>query len=237
MLRLQFHYSVPKRVEEPKLNEDSYKPKQFRCKGPFVVSDGASESYDARTWSQLLVKRYRRRPQFSLDWVQRAVESYTACHNSENLSWSQQAAFARGSFATLLAVHIEPDNLYAEVLAVGDSIAVIGTEGELHASFPYSSPDQFDDHPLLISTCSDRNAWLSDADLSELTVSWPLSVPGVTLMAMTDALGKWLLTEPAVRFSQLASVRSRARFTNLVETERGAGRMRRDDTTLLVFDG
>jgi hypothetical protein len=235
MLRLLFHHSVSKRINERILNEDCYRPKHQIGKGPFVLSDGASESYDARVWSHLLVKSYRKRPCFSPEWVQQAVRRYATYRDVAGLSWSQQAAYERGSFATLLAVHVGENGPRADIVAVGDSIAVIGENGVLTASFPYSSPDQFAERPLLISTRADRNNWIAEVDPDRFRIAWQLSGSGVSLMAMTDALGAWLLTKPAERFPLLASIRSRALFTELVESERNSGRMRRDDTTLLVL--
>jgi hypothetical protein len=236
MLRLQFHYSVAKQISEPELNEDAYRPKHLYSEGPFVLSDGASESYDARSWSHLLVRRYRHQPQFDEQWIARAVQHYTMRRNPANLSWSKQAAFERGSFATLLAIHIRNGATQAEVIAVGDSIAVLGTSGSFCASFPYTSADQFKSEPLLISTRSDCNNCLFESDPSRFRAIWKLGPLRTNLMAMTDALGAWLLTEPESRFPILASLRSRSAFAKLVETERSADRMRRDDTTLLVLE-
>jgi serine/threonine protein phosphatase PrpC len=148
MLRLQFHYSIAKRIRESEFNEDYYRPRQLHSEGPFVVSDGASESYDGRTWSHLLVRRYRQQPRFDEQWVNQAVQHYASRHNPADLTWSKQAAFERGSFATLLAIHIK-NGAQAEVLAVGDSIAVLGTSGCFCNSFPYTSASQFNSEPLL----------------------------------------------------------------------------------------
>jgi serine/threonine protein phosphatase PrpC len=236
MLRLQFHYSVAKQISEPDLNEDAYRPKHLHSEGPFVLSDGASESYDARMWSHLLVRRYRQQPRFDEQWVNQVVELYATRHDPANLNWSKQAAFERGSFATLLAIHIRNGATKAEVLAIGDSLAVLGTDGAFCASFPYTSADQFKAEPLLISTRHDCNNGLFEADPSRFRATWELSPFSSKLMAMTDALGAWLLAEPETRFHILASLRSRAAFAKLIETERCAGHMRRDDTTLLILE-
>jgi hypothetical protein len=232
-MHLVFHHSVAKQLHEPELNEDYYRPTRHVPNGPLVVSDGASESYDARTWSRLLVSRYRKRPRFDAAWIAQATARYAAYRTSSTLSWSKQAAFERGSFATLLALHLARDFSRADILAVGDSLAVFGIDGVICNSFPYTSPDRFSERPLLISTLSDRNCGLLQ-DMDRFWTSWTLSTDS-TLMAMTDALGAWLLTEPTSRFPILASMRSRRDFAELIETERIARRLRRDDATLLVL--
>jgi hypothetical protein len=55
---------------------------------------------------------------------------------------------------------------------------------------------------------------------------------------MTDALGHWLLSQrdrDANAISLLRSVKSPAAFARLVNEERAAGRMKRDDTTLIAL--
>jgi hypothetical protein len=140
------------------------------------------------------------------------------------------------AIASLLAIHIRNGATQAEVLAIGDSLAVLGTDGVFCASFPYTSAEQFKAQPLLISTRHDCNNGLLGTDPSRFRAVWELSPLSSKLMAMTDALGAWLLAEPEARFHILASLRSRAAFTKLIDTERSAGRIRRDDTTLLILE-
>jgi hypothetical protein len=235
-MHLAFHHSVGKQLSEPELNEDYSRPKQLFSKGPFAVSDGASESYDARTWSKLLVNLYIECPRFDETWVQEAVKRYAETHNGLKLSWSQEAAFERGSFATLLSLHLTDDGSQVNVLAVGDSISVLGEGDTFCYSFPYSSADQFNARPLLISTRADRNVELFNQDPTNFRITWQLAGHRrPRILAMTDALGAWLLTDPTGRFPILATLRSHAAFESLVESERLAGRMRRDDTTLLCL--
>jgi serine/threonine protein phosphatase PrpC len=234
-MHLVFHHTVGKQPQEPRQNDDYYSPNSFSEEGPFVISDGASESYDAKTWSRLLVRLYRRQPEFSSEWVDHATAFYTSSYDVASLSWSRQAAFERGSFATLLAIHANGGQ-QAEILAVGDSLAVLGNGGCFRQSFPYETPEQFAAHPLLISTVKARNAALLESDPRSFRTSWKLD-SRASILAMTDALGQWLLSDPAGRYPVLANLRDRRQFATLVETERAERRMKRDDTTLLVLQG
>ena len=89
--------------------------------------------------------------------------------------------------------------------------------------------------PLLISTRPERNAGLFEEGLKPLQTSWCLAgLKRACILAMTDALGAWLLSDPVQRYAVLSQIRSHIEFVDLIEGERAAGRIRRDDTTLLV---
>jgi hypothetical protein len=58
------------------------------------------------------------------------------------------------------------------------------------------------------------------------------------LLCMTDALGQWVLArldEEVSPITVLRKLRSPAAFRRFVLAERAAGRLRRDDTTLLSY--
>lgn len=54
-LRVLFEGSIAKHTEAPEDNEDAFCV--LAGSGRIVLSDGASESFDARTWARLLVER------------------------------------------------------------------------------------------------------------------------------------------------------------------------------------
>jgi hypothetical protein len=150
----------------------------------------------------------------------------------------QQASFDRGSFASLLGVtHLGAG--VVRVLAVGDSIAVLCDGDRILSSFRYSSPNQFDQRPQLLSTNIVENAFVDDLQLEEFYTTWNLQeYDRPALLCMTDALGQWVLTrvdEEVSPVTVLRELRSLAAFRHFVAEERAAGRMRRDDTTLLAY--
>lgn len=149
----------------------------------------------------------------------------------------QQAAFDRGSFATLLGVELLPDQRAARVFAIGDTIRAFIDSDKVVRTIPYVQPDEFDHSPQLLSTNPLENRWLDeDAILSawhDLNIS---SHDAPSLLLMTDALGRWLLDQPDLaRVSELLKIRDEQTFREFVEVERAAGRLRRDDTTLVVI--
>jgi hypothetical protein len=228
-------FSTPKHSGQ--LNEDSY---QCSSKGVFAISDGASISFDSASWSKILVRHYAREPDFSLKWLSGAIAHFAKIYNRESLPWMQQAAFDRGSFASLLGVRIFDKGRFLKVFAVGDSLAVLCDGDEIHDTHPYSGPEQFDQRPQLLSTSPDRNSFLSDIVLQDdLYAHWTFSsLRKPALLCMTDALGQWVLSLRAKRPSPISILRAIAKpreFTKFVERERASGRIKRDDTTLVIY--
>jgi len=227
-------FTIAKRPGE--LNEDCW---QNSHKGAGAVSDGASVSFDSAAWSRILARRYAQCPAFDQAWVAEAIAAYGKLHDRDSLAWMQQAAFDRGSFASLIGVSDRGDGRVG-VLAIGDSLAVLCEGDRIVASFPYESPEQFEARPQLLSTNPAENAFLGEPEaLPGLSVEWdlgPLDEPA--LLCVTDALGCWILSQRDRELSPIARLRALAKpraFARFVEEERTAGRMRRDDTTMLAY--
>lgn len=226
-MRVLHRWTVGKQVAEPHLNEDA--TACANVKGVYAVSDGASESFASHRWARILVSRYVRRPVIDGAWLAQAIAAYHAAFDRATMSWSAQAAFDRGSFATLLGLRFDPSGV--SVLGIGDSLAVLDDGTEIRATFPYSEPEQFRANPLLLSTIHDRNAAILGTDF---TTRWHLDRMS-KLFCMTDAIGAWLLFDRPERMARLRALQTRAEFVALVEEARADGTMRRDDTTLLVI--
>lgn len=232
-LSVLFEGTVAKHAESPSDNEDAYRlvPEV----GRMVLADGASESFDARSWARLLVDQMANED-LSLDAVGECAQSYEALHDPEVLSWSKAAAYQRGSFATLLVVQDLPESSSVRIVSVGDSLAVWLDGDRMLASVPYESSGQFLDRPSLLSTRMDLN------ELDGLHCSvheWEYEEQGHRfLLCMTDALGAWLLSHQergdGSALECLCSIRESHELVELVENERAAGRMRRDDSTLII---
>ncbi|KAA1053166.1 hypothetical protein [Azospirillum argentinense] len=231
---LRFADSVPKR-RGPERNEDAAEGHPYR--GIYAMSDGASESYAPALWARLVTKRFLTNQRVDAAWLRTACGLFASHFDRESMSWSAQAAYDRGSFATLLGLRFTGAGRRAEVLAIGDSLAVLVDGEAVIDSFPYAEADEFRQNPLLISTLMERNADVQNQLLSgSAHRCWDLSsLPKPRILCMTDALGAWLLEDRRERLPILLSLRTKLQFRSLVDAERAAGRMRRDDTTLLVF--
>ena len=217
-------------------NEDCW---QHSHKGAGAVSDGASVSFDSASWSRIIARRYAQHPDFGLQWLDEAIGAYDKLHDRDDLPWMQQAAYDRGSFASLLGVR-DLGCGRVEVLAIGDSLALLCDGDRIVESFPYDKPEQFDANPQLLSTNRAENRFLSEPGvLDALRREWdPASLAQPALLCVTDALGRWVLSEQGAEPSPIARlrrIRKPRAFARLIEAERIARRMRRDDSTLLAY--
>lgn len=212
-------------------NEDSY-----GANGRLVaISDGASVSFDSVRWSRILVSQYLQMPFFSPEWLAEAIERFERRYDRDTLPWMQQASFDRGSFASLLAIHLADDATEARVLAIGDSLAVLCDEDRIMATFPYTEVAQFDQNPQLLSTNRAENKFVESLAGDEYIRCWSLSgLKKPAILCMTDALGQWVLSRLHENpICQLRQINGPSQFRHFVERERRIGQLRRDDTTLL----
>ena len=238
-------FTERKRPSEPR-NEDRAKGDARR--GVTAVSDGASISFDSATWSEVLSERFLADQKIGPTWIIEAIAEFSRNFDRDGLPWMQQAAYDRGTFASLLGVRrLEVERLTPsgellaapyEVLAIGDSLAALCDGDTLIESWPYTSPEQFDAQPDLLSTnLADSIPLLTDEALAERTVCWMVDgLADPMIFCMTDALGRWLLEHhESGGVTRLRTIDTLIGFQNFVHEERSEGRLRVDDTTLLVW--
>lgn len=225
-------FSTPK--SEDSINEDQWHVSED---GKIVaLCDGATISYDSRGWAEVLAKGFVIDQSLGLDWLRAAITDYSVQIDREGLSWSAQAAFDRGSFSTLAGIICDNSGQAARVFAIGDSLVVLVDQDQLLRSYPYSDAEQFDLVPTLMSSAFAQNAGMTDEDFTNWWIDLNFSgLEKPRVMMTTDALGRWLLDCPAERVPILLGIGNHSDFESLVQEERRAGRMRRDDTTLLVL--
>jgi hypothetical protein len=90
-MKVLFAGQVPKEPSFPDAIEDAYK--LAPDDGRIAVSDGASESFDSKTWANLLAERFVQHPQLSQRWLDDAISDYLSEFDQPKMSWSKQASF------------------------------------------------------------------------------------------------------------------------------------------------
>ncbi|QNT25240.1 hypothetical protein [Ralstonia solanacearum] len=240
-MRVVFCGQVPKDPSYPEATEDAVEI--ALDVGRVAISDGASESFDSKTWAKLLVETFASTPGLSPDWLSKVVGQYNEQYDLSTLSWSKQAAFERGSFATLLGVEMFPVHSTVDVLSVGDSLAVLLSGSEMVDSFPYKDAQQFHQRPELFCTNPSHNGFISDPDFFSCRhKTWELKqLAQPAVLCMTDAIGEWALKmaqEGSPQWATLLSITDNAQLQAIVRVERESRRMRVDDVTLvsILFD-
>jgi hypothetical protein len=241
-MRTLFAGSCAKELDRSDANEDFFTFSADRQR--LALSDGASESYDSHVWARLLAGKFVEHPAFGPEWLQSAIADYMLAHDFAAMSWSQQLAFERGSFATLLAVEHDAAAGVLGLFGVGDSVAVLFDGARIAHAWPLDEPERFRERPTLLSTIGEHNEFTRAHEfeaVARATVNL-VEFEDPMLLCMTDALGEWTLRiarEDPERLTGLLAIRSEAQLVALVNAEREAKRMRVDDSTLIIlrFDG
>jgi predicted CopG family antitoxin len=218
---------IPKELSYPDAIEDCFAMDESGLK--LALCDGASESFDSRSWARLLSDYFTRGRQ-SKDWFSPVIKEYLEKHPLNNLSWSKQAAFERGSFSTLLRLELYPAVMKLNITALGDTVAVLTDGYKRIETFPYKKSEEFQQRPYLLSTNREDN-------VSFYKKIWKLNSSSIVI-CMTDALAEW-----AFRSEELASpvwdilinIRSDDELIKLVQTNREQKKMRVDDASLIVL--
>jgi hypothetical protein len=238
-MRVLFCGQVPKDPLYPEAIEDSYDVRI--TDGRVALSDGASESFDSKTWARIVTSQFVDDPALNPSWLDNCVKRYIDQFDLQALSWSKQASFDRGSYATLLGAEVFPEKQAIDVMAVGDTICAVIEDEALIATFPYDQYEQFQQRPEIFSTIPSNNAFVSGSDFYAKHFRTFLVRPNrkTSLLCMTDALGEWALRSHAggePKWSLLLAISTTSKLEELVEVERAAKRMRTDDVTLLHID-
>jgi hypothetical protein len=235
-MKLLFAGQIPKELAFPEENEDAFE--LISSSERIILSDGASESFDSRTWARLLVSSSIKEADLDQNILATVIANYKAQYDYPSLSWSKQAAFVRGSFATLLIIEQFNEEII-NLFGVGDSFAVLLNNGELVESFPYIQANEFSQRPVLLSTNASRNTFLESPDfISKRKKTWTIKeIASPILLCMTDAIGEWALRkweEGNPVWQQLISLNNVTKLEELVVEERQRRMMRVDDTTLIT---
>ena len=235
-MKVLFAGQVPKDLSFPEANEDAFVLADDR--GRVAISDGASESFDSKTWARLLAARFVLLPALNRKWLTDAAVDYLVQCDLDQMTWSKQAAFERGSFATLLGVEHFIEFGTVELLAVGDSIAVLLDGNSFIDSFPYKHSEEFQQRPDLFCTKETLNTFFSSPDFfCQHSKTWSLEKRRApVVLCMTDALGEWALRNEQEGHSvwcDLLEIADVSELELLVIRERQAKNMRVDDTTLI----
>lgn len=229
---ISFAATAPKDPGMPDTNEDAWAyHRQFSS---VAVFDGATESFAARRWVRILAEQFTQTGQLDLP---RAQEEYVQGSDTPQ-SWAQEAAAERGSFTTVAAYLPEAD----QIMLVGDSAILDVVAGEIVASWPYLSAAEFASTPEALGSSADlldQSQAALDSGVRTLPSPDVPDDPRQVILA-TDAVAAWLLTDShedrRSRLNEVWSCSTDQDWLALVATERAAGRMKVDDSTIVVLD-
>jgi hypothetical protein len=202
----------------------------------YAVSDGASTSFAGRAWAMALCRQYKRDPDIRPGWLDHARTDFRDALKISEDDWSAAEAFDRGSFATFLGLSILEEQLH--VFAVGDTVLFVLDGEERLDCFPPVSPETFVSDPVLLSSHGNRPSF-EETD-ENFGAAKSDCQAGPHILIATDALAAWIVGDGGPsrireRALLLTRMEKSAAFREFVEQQRANGRMRIDDTTLLII--
>jgi serine/threonine protein phosphatase PrpC len=198
-----------------------------------AVFDGATESFAARRWVNIVRREWASGSPLNLEALQREYADHI---NAMELSWAQESAAGRGSFTTVASIVPAPGGLSAT--CVGDSAILLVKDGKIAQAYPSMDPMDYSSVPDALGSTKET---LSLGQELIQTCSWTIPVEpdefDLALLA-TDAVAMWLLegneAQPNERLTSARAVSDDAAWEHLVTHEREAGHMKTDDSTLVV---
>lgn len=219
-------WSVPKSGHAKHENEDAGAAASADWPVHAAVADGATEAAFSRAWARELVQHAVSAgvvaPSESDLQAWRAAWRDRIAPRLEMRPWYVAAKVEEGAYATYLHMQCRANGEW-KAACVGDCVLFQLRGDALHLAWPETDLDAFDHRPALISTTPN-----SVPDVRTEHGTWR---PGDRFLLATDAAAAWLLrVGPAEAL--LWGARS---FEDAVASARAAGRLRNDDTTILLL--
>jgi hypothetical protein len=226
--------SLPKLGNSDEENEDAFAVEV--AEGYVAVADGASSSYRAREWAQLLSSdfvsnRPLRTRSATREWLATVGQRFGPAVGQDTEFWAQDAA-QRGSHASFLGVSVfeHGEGYGLRAVAVGDSV-MVQLRGQLNSlveifAFPLSRPDDFSTAPPLVSSIAAApKIRFIDTDI----------LPGDSLLAMTDETAHWALTRAraGAPIWDLLVAGSQGEVTDAIHQARNGDEIANDDMTVV----
>ena len=211
-----------------------------------ALCDGASESAFARSWAQILVDDFVRRPldlselsgPVLTSWLKPCEKKWSQAVPWERIPWHGEAKTRAGALAALLAltVHLQPNSSGGfpwQAAAVGDCCLFVVRDGDLQLAFPMDSSSQFNNTPSLICSNPANNGGLWGR-VGRLQGEFRR---GDVVILSSDALAAWFLQEHesgGKPWETLLSL-THAQWGDWVQERRAERSMRNDDTTAVII--
>lgn len=209
----------------------------------FAIADGATESFDSKTWAKLLVRCWVRidPPALSMgDFQPLARDLGLRLHERwkrKSLPWYAEEKARSGSFAAFLGVqfYTDPTTLSWKAIALGDCCLIQQRGNKICAAFPIADAGKFGYNPVLLPSLS----FLQSEAFANVEVVEGTSKPGDEFFLLSDAVAAWYLQisedsdKEKISLRSLLSSQKNEEIALLIQTLRSQRRMRNDDVTIV----
>jgi hypothetical protein len=233
--------SEPKTEHRKQMNEDAYAIAPER--GLFVVADGAGTKYRSGEWAQALVRHFLDVPLTSADefevhwWLLEAQQGYQP-HPSVQTDWKVQQKAREGGASTLCGMRmtsVQKGSAKAQVFALGDSCLFLNAGSGTVDAFPLQDAAAFGHAPRCLPSLPQHYR----RTFHRLASCFIDIVPGTTILLVTDAVARWVLSHSAGQgqweaFRGIAGM-NETTWSAFLAGCRASGAMVDDDATALIL--
>lgn len=244
---------LPKDLGHENEYQDAYALDARR--GIVAIADGVSSSMFARRWAQILTRAIvadsseespggvldPRDPEQLNRWLAASRAAWAETIDTSTLAWHQKAKLRDGAFSTLLWMSLSPTTervneqptYQLTAHSLGDCLLLHIRDDELLVSFPFDSPEQFDQTPYSLGSVPSAGKPQPPIVTLETTCQ-----VGDLLVLCSDAFGAWALATEAsdepVDWHALWQT-PRETWQEQIVQLRDAQQIRFDDTTLVIL--
>jgi len=219
----------------------------------YALADGASQSFYAGIWANLLTKRFVSDSGITegnwrewldpvqSEWLELVKERAAAACESKIHTWPEihnQLTCLTPATSTFLGVQFYDNDNYLDVSIIGDSCLFIFQNGNLSHSYPCQSSHEFDDRPAYFASYSKNNDYSPQILHIQLDFS---SSESIDIIMATDALSEYIFKCIEQRkniYSDLQRViNKQEEFSAFVQVARENKeiKMKNDDVALIVL--
>jgi hypothetical protein len=209
----------------------------------FAIADGVSDSAFQSLWADLLVNSFVAQagstPEFSkawlTTWLQNEQSQWNSQVNWDTVPWhGRLKAEQTGAQATFLGIRLLPESHSWVGIAIGDcNLFHFSKDGTFKESIPNKRAADFSNATQAFSSISQDQEHVQKTKRIQGTYE-----PGETLVLATDAMARWMLErleENQNPLDEIPTSNAPGVFDQWVNTLRQAGKMKDDDTSVLVI--
>lgn len=230
-------FIASKKNEDYKYCADNYSVNETHHK--FSISDGVSQSFFPKVWSEILVNKYVnqkdwKNEEFIIECQKEWQSKIDEIVNQPETKWFTKSQYNRKdpALATFVGLQfLESDQKWI-AQALGDSFLFFIPKNSTEIDIQLSSkkePTVFDNFPDYFSSNSIHQ------QKGKVKIKERPIVEG-TFYLMTDALAEWFLLNTEQAKQTLDNIKTQEQYLETIANERSANRLNDDDSAVLILE-
>lgn len=215
------------------------------ARGRYAISDGVTQSYIPHIWSKTLVNYFVNGNDDTLFVEHELLDQFNAAKHNYISNLDEKQLFRnkkaekvfKNSAATFAGVIVKDNVISCQV--IGDScVFIIPSSGPIRCISSLQNHTDIEGH-IHISFDNYPDCIYSDGSLRGSFVYNEYEIDSCYVLLMTDAISEWFvkqINENNNPLKALLEVQNNLEFENWVNKECNSGRLKSDDTCVLILD-